>query len=165
MARIRIKKLPQTGLRVMARMASPHSVTVNVADRAGNTHAHKSVTLDMPELLGGTDRGLMPLEALMAAYAGSINVTGNFVAHTSDFELTKWDLTVWAEFDPSGIWGLNKVSKPIHVVHVEAVVTTSESEKRLRDLRTETQKRDPMHQLLKKAGVEFKEKWTRVKPA
>src|SRR5690349_22768907 len=129
MARIRIKRLPQTGLRVLARMASPHCVTVNVADRSGNTQAHKSVTLDMPELLGGTDRGLMPLEALMASYAGSMNVTGNFVAHTSDFELVNWDITVWAEFDPSGIWGLSKVTKPIHVVHVEAVVTTSESEK------------------------------------
>jgi uncharacterized OsmC-like protein len=149
----------------LARMTSPHSVEVNVADRAGKTQPHKVVTLDMPELLGGADSGLMPLEALMAAYAGSINVTGNFVAHTSDFELEKWDLTVWAEFDPSGIWGLNKVTKPIHVVHVEAVVSTAESEKRLRDLRLEMQKRDPMHQLLKKAGVKFKERWTRVRPA
>jgi len=45
------------------------------------------------------------------------------------------------------------------------VVTTKESEKRLKALRAETQKRDPMHNLLKKAGVKFKEKWTRVQPA
>jgi putative redox protein len=165
MAKIKIKRVPQTGLRVLARMASPHCVTVDVADRSGNTQPHKAITLDMPELLGGTDRGPMPLEALMAAYAGSINVTGNFVAHTSDFELANWELTVWAEFDPSGIWGLNKVAKPIIVVHVEAVVTTAESEKRLKQLRLETQKRDPMHNLLKKAGAKFKEKWTCVKPA
>jgi uncharacterized OsmC-like protein len=57
------------------------------------------------------------------------------------------------------------VTKPIIVVHVEAMVTTSESEKRLKQIVAETQKRDPMHNLLKKAGVRFKEKWTRVKPA
>lgn len=165
MPKLRIKRVPQTGLRVIARMASPHCVTVDVADRLGNSQPHKALTLDMPELLGGTDRGPMPLETLMAAYAGSMNVTGNFVAHTSDFELNSWDLTVWAEFDPSGIWGLHRVAKPIIVVHVEAAVFTNESEQRLKQLRLETQKRDPMHQLLKKAGVKFKEKWMRVKPA
>mgnify|MGYP003344142309 CR=1 FL=1 len=165
MARIKIKRVPQTGLRVIARMASQHCVTVDVADRQGNTQPHKAMTLDMPELLGGTDRGPMPLEALMAAYAGSMNVTGNFVAHTSEFELINWDFTVWAEFDPSGIWGLQLVTKPIIVVHVEAVVTTREPESRLDEIRLETQKRDPMHNLLKKAGVKFKETWTIVPPA
>lgn len=165
MAKIKIKRVPQTGLRVLARMASPHCVTVDVADRQGNTQPHKAITLDMPELLGGTDRGPMPLEALMAAYAGSLNVTGNFVAHTSDFELDKWDITAWAEFDPSGIWGLHHITKPIIVVHVEAVVATKEPEKRLKQVIAETQKRDPMHNLLKKAGVKFKQKWTRVQPA
>ena len=166
---VRIKKMSQTGLRVVARMKSPHCVVVKAAStepgRPVVNPAKKTLTLDMPELLGGNDGGIMPLEALMAAYAGSLNVTGNFVAHTSDFDLQSWELTVWAEFDPSGIWGLNKVAKPIHVVHVEARVVTKESEKRLRELRAETQKRDPMHQLLKKAGAKFVEKWTRVASA
>lgn len=154
---VRIRRMPQTGLRIQARMESPHRVKITAGD--------KSLVLDMPALLGGTHRGIMPLEALVAAYAGSINVTGNFVAHTSDFALQGWEFTVWAEFDPSGIWGLQKVRKPIHVLHVEAKVLTKESEQRLRQLRRTLAERDPMRQLLKRAGVKFQEKWIRVKPA
>jgi len=119
----------------------------------------------MPELLGGTDKGLMPLEALVAAYAGSLNVVGNFVAKTMEFDLRNWELTVWAEFDPRGIYGLTKVPKPIKVMHVEGLVTTSESANRLAQLRKATAERCPVHNLLKSAGVRFNEKWQRVSPA
>src|SRR5687767_12411269 len=109
---VRIKKVPQTGLRIQARAETAHRVAVTAGD--------KSLKLDMPELLGGTRKGVMPLEALLAAYAGSLNVAGHFVAKTMDFDLRGWEFTIWAEFDPSGIWGLGKVSKPIRVVHLEA---------------------------------------------
>lgn len=79
-------------------METPHRVAVAVGDKA--------IRLDMPELLGGTHKGVMPLEALLAAYAGSLNVTGNFVAHTTDFDLRHWQFTVWAELIPAefGAW-------------------------------------------------------------
>ena len=118
----------------------------------------------MPALLGGTNRGAMPLEALLAAYAGSLNVVGNFVAKTMDFELQRWDFTIWAEFDPSGMYGLAKVTKPILVVHVEARVTTPESGPRLAQLRNVMAVRDPIHNLLQSAGVRIEEKWERITP-
>jgi uncharacterized OsmC-like protein len=138
-------------------MESPQRVLVRTAE-------NKSVRLDMPPLLGGTNRGVMPLEALLAAYAGSLNVVGNFVAKTMDFALHTWDFTIWAEFDPRGIYGLAKVAKPIIVVHVEARVVTTESERRLTELRKKLAERDPMYNLLKSAGVRFREKWERVPP-
>ncbi len=138
-------------------MESAHRVKVQAGDKA--------IKLDMPELLGGTHKGMMPLEALIAAYAGSLNVVGNFVAHTTDFDLRDWEFTIWAEFDPSGIWGLQEVSKPIHVVHIEVKVVTPESERRLKQLRKEIEKRDPIHNILKNCGVRFREKWERVEPA
>src|SRR3989304_110482 len=98
---VRIKKIPQTGLRIEAKMETPH----RVVGRAGD----KAIRLDMPKLLGGTNRGLMPLEAVLAAYAGSLNVVGNFVAKTMDFDLRGWEFTIWAEFDPSGMWGLAQI--------------------------------------------------------
>jgi len=153
---VRIKRIPQTGLRIQVTMESPQRVLVEGAG--------KSVRLDMPELLGGTNRGVMPLEALLAAYAGSLNVVGNFVAKTMDFDLHRWDFTIWAEFDPRGIYGLAKVKKAILVVHVEARVTTTESERRLSQLRKTLAERDPVHNLLQSAGVRFREKWERVAP-
>ena len=124
----------------------------------------KSLRLDMPELLGGTNKGLMPIEALLGAYAGSLNVVGNFVAKTMDFDLRKLEFTIWAELDPRGIYGLAKVRKAFPVLHVEARVTTNESARRLGQLRKKLAERCPIHNLLKLAGVRFLETWERVAP-
>ena len=153
---VRIKKMPQAGLRIAATMETPHRTLV----RAGE----KTLRLDMPELLGGTNRGIMPLEAVLASYAGSLNVVGNFVAKTMDFDLRKWEFTIWAEFDPRGIWGLARVRNALRVIHLEARVTTSESARRLGQLRKTVAERDPVYNLLKLGGVRFREKWQRVAP-
>jgi uncharacterized OsmC-like protein len=153
---VRIKRVPQQGLRITGKMESPHRTAIAAGD--------KSLKLDMPTLLGGTHKGIMPLEAVVAAYAGSLNVVGNFVAKTMDFHLEGLEFTIWAEFDPSGIWGLAKVKKPIRVVHLDVRVTTIESEPRLKQLRKRLAERDPVHNLLKSAGVKIQEKWERVAP-
>ncbi|MBI3933450.1 MAG: OsmC family protein [Acidobacteria bacterium] len=153
---VKIKRIPQQGLRISAKMETPHRVAITAGD--------KSLKLDMPQLLGGTHQGIMPLEALLAAYAGSLNVVGNFVAKTMDFHLEGLEFTIWSEFDPSGIWGIAKVKKAILVLHVEARVTTFESERRLAELRNKLAERDPVHNLFKSAGVRFQEKWQRISP-
>jgi hypothetical protein len=56
------------------------------------------------------------------------------------------------------------VKQAILVVHVEARVTTTEPERRLAQLRKRLAERDPVHNLLKSAGVRFREKWARVAP-
>jgi len=153
---VRIKKMVQTGLRIEAVMETPHRSLVRAGDKA--------LRLDMPELLGGTHRGIMPLEAVLASYAGSLNVVGNFVAKTMDFDLRHWEFTIWAEFDPRGIWGLSKVGNAFRVVHVESRVTTSESARRLGQFRKTLAERDPVHNLLKLAGVRFRETWRIIAP-
>ena len=153
---VKIQRVPQEGLRITATMETPQRVRVQARD--------KGLRLDMSKLLGGTGTGLMPLEALLAAYAGSLNVVGNFVAKTMDFDLRQWEFTIWAEFDPRGIWGLKKVSKAIQVVHLEARVTTTETERRLAQLRSKMAERDPVQNLLKRAGVRLLETWSRVPP-
>jgi uncharacterized OsmC-like protein len=125
----------------------------------------RSLRLDMPELLGGSNRGMMPLEAVLAAYAGSMNVVGNFVAKTMDFELRGLEFTIAAELDPRGIWGLAPVRNPFPVLHVHAIVTTTEPPRRLALFRKRLAERCPVHNLLKKAGVRFQETWERVPPA
>jgi len=153
---VRIRKVPQTGLRIEAKMESPHRIVV----RSGE----KSLRLDMPELMGGTGKGLMPLEALLGAYAGSLNEVGNFVAKTMDFDLRNWEFTIWAELDPRGIYGLSKVRRALPVVHVQARVTTGESARRLAQLRKTTTERCPVHNLFKMAGVRFRETWEKIAP-
>ena len=158
---VRIRKVAQTGLRVEAMMESPQRVLIRSCDRPQSV---QSMRLDMPEILGGTNKGLMPLEALIGAYAGSLNLVGNFVAKTMEFDLRDWNFTVWAEFDPRGIYGLAKVPKALRVLHVDVRVTTPESPKRLAQLRKTTTERCPVHNLLKAAGVRLKENWEVVAP-
>lgn len=153
---VKIRKIPQTGLRVESKMETPHRVTVRADGR--------SVRLDMPELLGGSNRGMMPLEALLAAYAGSLNVVGNFVAKTMDFDLRGWEITLSAALDPRGMYGLAAVRNPFPELRVQAVVTTPESPRRLALLRKSLAERCPVHNLLKNAGVRFREDWQRVLP-
>jgi uncharacterized OsmC-like protein len=159
---VKIRKVPQTGLRIVAAMESPQRILIRSGDRP--MHDDPSLRLDMPEILGGENQGLMPLEALLGAYAGSLNVVGNFVAKTMDFDLRHWEFTIWAEFDPRGIYGLQKVPRAFRVVNVEARVTTPESAKRLAQLQKTTAERCPVHNLLKRAGVRFLAKWKRVPP-
>ena len=66
----------------------------------------KALRLDMPELLGGSNRGLMPLEAILGAYAASLSVVGSFVAKTMDFDLRHLEFTISAQLDPRGMYGL-----------------------------------------------------------
>jgi len=153
---VKIKRIPQEGLRIQAKMETPHRVTV----RAGE----KSFRLDTPELLGGSGRGMMPLEAVLGAYAGSLNLVGNFVAKTMDFTLKNWDFTIWAEFDPRGIYGLAKVPKALRVVHLDAKVITPETPRRLAQLRKTLTERCPVHNLLKLSGVRIRENWEIVAP-
>ncbi len=49
---VRINRIAQTGLRIQAAMESPQRIVVRTNEN--------SVRLDMPELLGGTNRGVMP---------------------------------------------------------------------------------------------------------
>lgn len=158
---VRIRKVPQTGLRIEATMETPQRTLIRSGDRPQSV---QSVRLDMPEIMGGTNKGLMPLEALIGAYAGSLNLVGNFVAKTMDFDLRNWQFTIWAEFDPRGIYGLAKVPQALRVIHVEARVTTPEPVSRLAQLRKTTAERCPVHNLLKRAGVRFKENWERIAP-
>jgi len=153
---VRIKKIPQQGLRVDARMETPHRIVVRADSR--------SVRLDMPELLGGTNRGMMPLEALLAAYAGSLNVVGNFVAKTMDFELRGMELAISGLLDPRGMYGLKSVHNPLRSLQVEARVTTSESQQRLRRWQGELLERCPVHNLLKNAGVRIRHTWILAPP-
>ena len=153
---LKIRKIPQTGLRVEAEKESPTRVVVR-ADR-------KVLRLDMPRLLGGSNRGIMPLEALLAAYAGSLNVVGHFVAKTMDFDLCDWRFTFTGQVDPRGMYGLKKVRNALPRLQVEVQVTTAESQQRLALLRRRLLERCPVHNLLKNAGVRFRHDWTRILP-
>lgn len=153
---VRIRKVPQAGVRIEARMETSSRVSIRARG--------KSLRLDMPELLGGSNRGMMPLEAILGAYAASLSVVGSFVAKTMDFDLRNLEFIVSAQLDPRGMYGLAVVSKALPAVRVQALVTTGESARRLSLWRKQLAERCPVHNLLKDSGVRFSESWKRVVP-
>ena len=153
---LKLRKVPQTGVLVEARMETSSRVLIRARDKA--------LRLDMPELLGGSNRGLMPLEAILGAYAASLSVVGSFVAKTMEFDLRHLEFTISAQLDPRGMYGLARVRNPIPSVRVQALVTTKEPPRRLALWRKRLAERCPVHNLLKSSGVRFSESWKRVAP-
>lgn len=59
-----------------------------------------SLTVDEPEGLGGTDRSANPVEYLLAAFAGCLNVVAHMVAREQGVVLRGLELVVEGELNP-----------------------------------------------------------------
>lgn len=64
--------------------------------RAGKFH----LTIDEPESLGGTDAGPSPVQVLLMALAGCLNVTGHEVARQRGFKLNNMDIKIEGVLNP-----------------------------------------------------------------
>ena len=71
-----------------------------------------TMIVDEPPNLGGTDDGANPVEYVLAALAGCLNVVGNMVAKEMGFELKSLSFDVEGELDPSGFMGKSKDVRP-----------------------------------------------------
>lgn len=76
---------------------SPTKLAVSVRDFA--------LVIDEPPSFGGTDAGPNPVEFLLAALAGCMNVVIHMIAHERGVELRALHLTVNGELDPSHLMG------------------------------------------------------------
>ncbi|TVR92054.1 MAG: OsmC family peroxiredoxin [Spirochaetaceae bacterium] len=63
------------------------------------------LVVDEPEKLGGTDAGPNPLEYMLAALAGCINVTGHLVAKELGFEIRELSMDIMGELNPARFMG------------------------------------------------------------
>ncbi len=64
-----------------------------------------TLTIDEPEGLGGTDQGANPVEFLLAAYAGCLNVMGHIVAAELGFELNNIRIELEGDLNPAKVFG------------------------------------------------------------
>jgi uncharacterized OsmC-like protein len=63
------------------------------------------MTIDEPENMGGTNGGANPVEYLLAALSGCLNVVGHLVAREMGFELNGLELVLEGDLDPSKFSG------------------------------------------------------------
>jgi len=63
------------------------------------------ITVDEPTELGGTDTGANPVELLLAAYAGCLNVVGHMVAGEMQMNLTSIKIDLVGNLNPAKLFG------------------------------------------------------------
>lgn len=63
------------------------------------------IIVDEPESLGGTDQGANPVEYVLAALAGCLNVVGHMIAGELNFVLRGIEFELDGDLDPSKLFG------------------------------------------------------------
>ncbi|WKY47172.1 OsmC family protein [Eubacteriaceae bacterium ES3] len=68
--------------------------------------------VDEPDTLGGTNEGLSPVEYLLGAFAGCLNVVGHLVAKEMNFELRGLKLEMRGEINTDNLMGVSNAERP-----------------------------------------------------
>ena len=63
------------------------------------------IIVDEPKELGGTDQAANPVEYVLAAFAGCLNVMGHLVAQEMKFELRGLEINIEGELNPAKLFG------------------------------------------------------------
>lgn len=118
-----------------------------------------SITIDEPANMGGTDTGADPLETLLSSLAGCVNVTANFVAKEINFDLQGIEFNIKGILDLRGFMGEEGVQPYFEKVTIDAKVKTIESQERVNELQSKTDKRCPVFTTFEAAGIELVTNW------
>ena len=108
---------------------------------------------DEPVAHGGTGKAPSPLQAVLGALCGCESVTFNRTASEFGFAYRGIDFEADFTIDVRGRMGMEGVVPHFRTIRFQAIVTTDESEERLRELVAETERRCPVYNLISDAGV------------
>ncbi|WP_347861483.1 OsmC family protein [Salimicrobium sp. PL1-032A] len=145
----------------MAKMKEQITAVSKGMNTTGEAQGHK-VVIDEPAKAGGTDEGANPLATLLVSLAGCENAIANFVAKEMDFDLRGIEFEINGELDPRGMMGNKEVRPYFQTINVNATVTTSETEERLKELQEKVDQRCPVYQTLIAADVEMNPEWVKA---
>ena len=119
---------------------------------------------DEPVEHGGSGEGPSPLQAVLGAMCGCETVTFRRTADDMNFQYSGIEFEGSFTIDIRGRMGMREVRPHFQTIKVQAVVSTGESETRLREVVEETEKRCPVFNLIKDAGVNLEVLWVRKAP-
>lgn len=129
--------MPKAKFEVHAQRENPTKVSV----KARNF----TIIVDEPANLGGTDDGPNPVEYVLAALAGCLNVVGNMVAKEMGFELKSLSFDIEGELDPAGFMGKAKDVRPgYQEIRVSANLETDADQETLNKWIKVVEKRCPV---------------------
>ncbi len=142
----------------MTLMVNAKTEGITVTAKAGK---HEFI-IDEGKQMGGQDLGPNPLQSVLGALAACENVTARFIAREMNFDLQDITFKIKGEFDPKGFMGDPSVRPYFETVTVEAMVTTSENDDRIKEMQEKVEARCPVYTMLKAANVELNDTWTKA---
>lgn len=89
----------------MANVKFSTSAIAETPTRTLVTARHFKIIIDEPEALGGTDDGPNPVEYVLAAVSGCLNVVGHVVASEMGFQLKGLTIEAEGALDPARFQG------------------------------------------------------------
>ncbi|MGO8944387.1 MAG: OsmC family protein [Syntrophobacteraceae bacterium] len=119
-----------------------------VAVKAGE----RTLYVDQPLFVGGTDAGASPMEYLFASLAGCIATTGRIIAHRKKLDLNGMDIKVEGSLDTEIIYGKSRDGRPgLNGVHVSVALDSSMSETERKSFFEELRTRCPVSDTIAEA--------------
>jgi uncharacterized OsmC-like protein len=120
-----------------------------------------TIITDEPVEHGGTNEGPSPLQAVAGALCGCESVTFHRTAEERGFSYQRIAFEAEYRIDIRGRMGHRGVRQHFQIVRVEAVVETDESDEALASVVEETERRCPVFNLIRDAGVRLEVRWLR----
>lgn len=126
-----------------------------------NVRDFETFYVDERKEIGGNNKGPNPLEYFLGALGACTSVITTMVAGEQDFTFTDLSFSTSGDLDPRGYKGVEGVQTYYQAVEVEVLIETEESDEVLASLAKEVDRRCPLYNVLKDAGVEVTTNWIR----
>ncbi|MDE3840432.1 osmotically inducible protein C [Bacillus methanolicus] len=120
------------------------------------------IIVDEPRSLGGTDEGPNPVEYVLGALSSCTSVMIAFIAKEKNFSYQGVEFKNDGTLDLQGLMGVEGVSPHFQNVNFEVIFRTDESDSRIEELKEEVERRCPVYNLIKDAGVKIESKWYKL---
>jgi uncharacterized OsmC-like protein len=118
-----------------------------------------SFTIDEPEKIGGTNKGPTPLEYVLGAYNGCLQVVVETIARELDIRIANIALESVGTVDRRGMFGTADVSPHFQQISTIIDVEIIEGKERVRELQEKLYQRCPMYNLIKDAQIKQEIIW------
>lgn len=118
--------------------------------------------VDEPKHLGGTNEGPNPLEYVLGGLTSCTSVMIGLISKEKEFSYQGVDFKNDGAIDIRGLQGVDGVSTYFQTVDFDVIIHTDESEARIEELKLEVEKRCPVFNLMKDAGVQITANWKKA---
>lgn len=120
------------------------------------------IITDEPPALGGQDKGINPVEAILTALNGCKGVVIPLIAKEQNFAFSALRFESRGSIDLKGLLGDPNVSTHFQTLGLDIFIETSESNEKLEQLKQTVASRCPVYNLLIDANIPVEVTWSRL---